>query len=170
MRPALLSLHLPAQNEENPLTYANHVINNKKTVHGIKNHHGSIKGMVTGIYIRGDIIYYQIRLINKSTIDYDVDLLRFYTRDRKKGKRTAIQENELTPVCIAGDVSRVKASGKNVIVAAMEKFTLPRNKFFGIQVIEKNGGRQLLLKVRDKKITKAVPLADECGRQDLMKV
>ena len=60
-------------------------------------------------------------LHNQSPIDYDIDLLRFYIRDKKQGKRTAIQETELTPLYIAGNTSLVKANNHNIIIVSLEE-------------------------------------------------
>jgi hypothetical protein len=93
-------------------------------------------------------------------IDYDIELLRFYIRDKKKGKRTAVQENEMIPLHVSGNSRQVKAPGNSVIVVALEKFTIPDAKFLAIQCMEKNGGRHLLVKVKNKNILKAIQLPD----------
>ena len=64
---------------------------------------------VIGTYIKNDIIYYQLRIKNHSPIDYDIKVLRFYIRDKKKGKRTAVQENELKPLYVSGNIAQVKS-------------------------------------------------------------
>lgn len=158
--PSAFVLHVPVQNETTPATYANDIADNPRTMHGIKNSKWDMNAKVIGIYIKGNVIYYQLRLENKSNIDYGIDFLRFYIRDKKKAKRTANQENELKPLYEAGNISQVKAGSSNTIVAALKKFTIPDAKYFAIQIIEKNGGRHLLLKVNNNKIIKAIPLPD----------
>ena len=152
--------HIPIQNEMPLSTYANSILDNTRTVRGIHDHIWDMDAKVTGIYIKGKVIYYQLKLENQSSIDFDVDLMRFYIRDKKKNKRTAIQENELKPLYVAGNVSLVKANSSNVIVVALEKFTIPDAKYLAIQVIEKNGGRHLLMKVHNNKVVKAILLSD----------
>jgi hypothetical protein len=63
-------------------------------------------------------------------------------------------------VIMAGNISQVKGNSQNVIVVALEKFTIPDAKYLAVQVMEKNGGRHLLLKVNNNKIIKAIPLPD----------
>jgi hypothetical protein len=87
-------------------------------------------------------------------------LLRFYISDKKKSKRTAIQENELKPLCVAGNMTQVKANSNSVIVVALDKFTIPDAKYLAVQFMEKNGGRHLSMRVSNRKIMKAIPLAD----------
>jgi hypothetical protein len=43
---------------------------------------------------------------------------------------------------------------------ALEKFTIPDAKFLAIQIMEKNGGRHLFMKVNNRKIIRAIPLPD----------
>lgn len=152
--------HIPAQNEMPLSSYANAILDNTRTVHGVHDHSWDMLARVIGIYIKGKVIYYQLRLENQSSVDYDVDFIRFYIRDKKKNKRTAIQENELKPLYVSGNTSLVKANSSNVIVVALEKFTIPDPKYLAIRIMEKNGGRHLMMKLNNKDILKAIPLPD----------
>jgi conjugative transposon TraN protein len=135
-------------------------LDNPKTMHGIKNHKWDMEAKISGIYIREDVIYYQMSLSNQSPVDYDIDLLRFYIRDKKKSKRTAVQETELKPLYIAGNSSQVKANSNSTIVIALQKFTIPDAKYLAVQVMEKNGGRHLFMKISNRKIMQAITLSD----------
>jgi hypothetical protein len=159
-KPPVWVYHLPTTKRETFQTYANGILDNSRTIHGIGDHSWDMKALVNGIYIKDNVIYYQLRLINESPIDYDIDLLRFYIRDKKKGKRTAAQENELKPLYVAGNTSQVRGNYQNTIVVALEKFTVPDAKYLAIQIMERNGGRHLLMKVNNKKIIKAISLPD----------
>jgi hypothetical protein len=51
-------------------------------------------GKLIGINFMGDVIYYQLRLENLSTIDYDIGLLKFCIRDKKRaGERRYRKKN-----------------------------------------------------------------------------
>jgi hypothetical protein len=141
-------------------TYANSILDNPKTIIGIKDASWDMIAKVIGIYIKDDVIYYQLDLQNQSPIDYDINFIRFYIRDKKKAKRTAIQEAEITPLYVAGNISCLKANTHNSIVVALNKFTIPDAKYLAIEIVEKNGGRNLLMKVNNRKIIKAISLAD----------
>lgn len=158
--PSVWVWHIPVQNETTLATYCNGILDNKRTIRGIGNHSWDMFAKVIGIYIKGNVIYYQLQLENKSPIDYDIELLKFYIRDKKKGKRTASQENELTPLHVSGNTSQVKANCDNTIVVALDKFTIPDRKCFAIQIMEKNGGRHLLIRVHNNKIVRAIMLPD----------
>lgn len=158
--PANWLYYLPVNSKASIATYANGILDNAKRLRGLNDTKWDIKGEVTGIYIKDNVIYYQVRLTNQSPIDYDIEVLRFYIKDKKKGKRTASQENELKPLYTAGNTAEVKANGRNIIVVALEKFTIPDAKYLGIQLMERNGGRHLLLKLQNKHILKADILPD----------
>lgn len=152
--------YLPELKKSTIATYANGILDNHRTVRGIRDRKWDIAASVNGIYIKDDVMYYQILLCNQSTIDYDIDLLKFYIRDKRKSKRTAAQENELTPLHISGNTRKVKGSDFSMIVVALDKFTIPDAKYLAIQLMEKNGGRHLLMKVNNNKIIRAIPLPD----------
>lgn len=158
--PSLWVWHIPLQNEATISAYCNGILDNKRTIRGIRDHSWDMFGKVIGIYIKRNVMYYQLKLENRSSIDYDVALLKFYIRDKKKGNRTASQENELTPLHVSGNISQVKANSNNTIVVALDKFTIPDRKYFAIQIMEKNGGRHLLMKVHNNKIVRAILLPD----------
>jgi conjugative transposon TraN protein len=152
--------HLPVNKDETVETYARGILDNPRVMRGIDDHSFDMKISIDGIYIRENVIYYQLKLMNESPIDYDIDLLRFFIRDKHKGKRTAVQENEVNPLYIAGNTHQVKGLSEDKVVVALEKFTIPDAKFLAIQVMEKNGGRHLLIRVGNNKIIKAIPLPD----------
>ena len=159
-KPAIWVYHLPEIKKATMATYANAILDNRRTLRGIRDNRWNIDAAVIGTYIKDDIIYYQLRIKNNSPIDYDIEILRFYIRDKKKDKRTAVQENELKPLYVSGNITQIKSYNQNVIVVALNKFTIPDKKFMGIQIMEKNGGRHLMMKLNNKDILKAIPLPD----------
>jgi len=152
--------HLPINKNATIATYANTILDNPSTIFRVWDYSWNVTSKVKGIYIKDDIMYYQLSLENNTAIDYTIDLLKFYIRDKKKGKRTAVQENELTPKYIAGNITKIKANSTSVFVLAMDKFTIPDAKYLVIQIFEKNGGRNLYMKVKSKNIMRAIPLPD----------
>ncbi len=159
-KPAVWIHHLPINSKASVTTYANGILDNPRSIRGINDGRWGMEAKVAGVYIKDNVIYYQLRLTNQSPIDYDIELLRFYIKDKKKGKRTASQENELIPLYVSGNTNKVKARSNNVVVVALEKFTIPDAKYLGIQVMEKNGGRHLFVKLQNKHILKAILLPD----------
>ncbi|HWV72872.1 MAG TPA: conjugative transposon protein TraN [Pseudosphingobacterium sp.] len=113
---------------------------------------------VNGIYIKEDNLYFRLQLDNATLLNYDIDQLRFYIRDKKKAKRTATQEIEVKPIYISGNSQVIYGNSSQVLVAVLEKFTIPDKKEMVVELFEKNGGRNLLLKLKNKKLIKAKQL------------
>ncbi|WP_207515931.1 conjugative transposon protein TraN [Longitalea luteola] len=140
--------------------YCKGILDNHRMMRGIVDASWDAMARVDGIYIKDNVIFYQLLLDNHSTINYDVDFIRFYIHDKKKSKRTAAQEIELKPLYIAGNVKSVEGMSRNTVSVAFEKFTLPDAKYLAIEIMEKNGGRHLSLKVSNRKIVRAQVLPD----------
>jgi conjugative transposon TraN protein len=158
--PFCLIYHLPVKDKESTLFYARDILDNTRNIHGIKDESWGVISKVKGIYVKAGIIYYQLQIINKSAIDYDVDFLHFYLSDKKRVKRTAFQENQISPVIIAGNTKCIKANSNSIIVAAIKKFTIPSGRQLVIDIHERDGGRNLLMKVGNNKIVHATRLPD----------
>ncbi|HUC82378.1 MAG TPA: conjugative transposon protein TraN [Flavisolibacter sp.] len=157
-KPATWVYHLPVQGKESIANTAAAIADNPKFIKWVKDKRWDMKAELIGIYIKDDVMYYQLLLTNQSSINYDIELLRFYIADKKKGKRTGVQEAELKPLHTSGNSALVAAGTSSTIVVALEKFTIPDAKFLGVQLLEKNGGRHLNLKLSNGRLMKARPV------------
>lgn len=110
---------------------------------------------LNGIYVHGDVLYFQVLLTNTSDLGYDTDQFRIYIRDKKRTKRSARQELEIVPVHTEGNPKRVEGKSENTVVLAFDKFTIPDKKELVLEVMERNGGRNLSIQVNNKHIVKA---------------
>ena len=153
-QPSVLVLQLPPNKKATISAYANAILNNPpRRISKVE--HGAVITKLSGIYIKDDVIYYQLEIHKHSPLDFDIELLKFFITDKKRSKRSSVQENELVPLYVAGNRSKVKAYNFSVIVVALDKFTIPDAKFLRIQLMEKNGGRHFNLKVYNQQILKA---------------
>lgn len=130
----------------------------KRTVWNLKDAAYGVQLRLTGIYIQNDVLYLQLRIENRSHIGYDIDQLRFFIRDQKEIKRTATQELELHPLYVKGSHPTVASLSEQVFVFALPKFPISDNKYLAVQLMEKNGGRHLELKVPNRTIIHAKPV------------
>jgi conjugative transposon TraN protein len=135
--------------------YATSILNSKRSIRFMGQSRYKIRLMLYGIYIKDDIIFYHVRLENNSNIDYDIELFRFFVRDKQKVKRTASQEICIAPISTFGEATRIKAQSSTDLVYALEKFTIPDAKRLMIEMFEKNGGRNLSLSIKNKTIVNA---------------
>jgi len=158
--PAVWVYQIPVQKGATMTTYANAVLVTQPIIRNLHDDKWDMHLYVTGVYIKGDVLYYQLSIQNKSPLDYPIDALRFSIRDKKQNKRTAIQEIELLPLLIAGNASLVKAHDITTIVVALEKHVIPDKKMLIVDVIEKGEGRSLSTRIDNKYILKAKQLPD----------
>lgn len=121
----------------------------KKKASGIKSSKFQMGLEVNGIFISQDVMYFRIALENKSKINYDIDQIRFFIRDQRKSKRTASQEIEMVPLYATSASLVIPDKSQVVKVFAFGKFTIPEKKYLTIQLIEKNGGRNLDVDIKN---------------------
>ncbi|GGA92899.1 conjugative transposon protein TraN [Puia dinghuensis] len=123
-------------------------------------HHGPVDNRnkmsirLDNVCIAGSMMFFRFQLRNHSNIDYNMNFLRLYIRDRVKSKRTSVQEKEILPVYEDGNTT-ISGDSSIVHVIAVPTFTLAGGKQFIVESYEKNGGRSLTLFVRNKTILKA---------------
>jgi len=146
----------PGNNNAAELTViAQNVFNAGKTIHGVKDEHEAVLLSLNGIYVNNDVFYFQFALKNKSQVSYDIKAIRFFIRDKKKSKRTAIQETEIQPIYTYGNDSSIKGESSQLRVLALQKFTLPDDKYLFVQITERDGGRDLHFRLKNRHIMKA---------------
>lgn len=99
-----------------------------------------IELFLQGVYTKNDLLYFSYVLRNHSTIKYDIASLRFYIRDKKKARRSAIRDNETLPLKVSY-VGRPEDPHGQTIIVAFPKFSIAEDKFFAAEVMEVNGDR-----------------------------
>ncbi|GAB3910351.1 conjugative transposon protein TraN [Mucilaginibacter boryungensis] len=111
---------------------------------------------IEGIYLDQGNMYFGMSVTNHSHIDYPVEFCSFFTRDRKKVKRMALQEQEEKPLYASCDFTRI-IPGKSTrhLVFAFPQFTISDSKLLVIDLYEKNGDRKLSLAIDGKQLLKA---------------
>ena len=110
------------------------------------------------IYIQGNIMFYHLKVSNKSNVPYHTDMLRFFVKDKQKVKRTASQELTETPVYHFGNAEVIGPKTTQDLIYAIPKFTIPDAKVLTIELMEQRGGRHLHLDVKNKTIVDAKPV------------
>jgi conjugative transposon TraN protein len=135
-------------------TFVERIKNLPPTHHGPADSRNKMSIRLDQVSIAGPLMLFRFRIANHSNLDYNMDFLRLYIRDRLKAKRTSVQEKEILPVY---EDSNMSIPGESVIthVIAVPAFTLAGGKQFIIEAYEKNGGRSLTLFVKNKTLLKA---------------
>lgn len=154
--PAHLSIHL---NEKATVLEENKFAGVCEKVQKLKSNlvhlqyaHAKMKLSMLGWYVRGSQLYCKLKIENRSQIGYDIEQLRFYIRDNNAVKRTASQEIILRPAHLQGDTGMIKGHSGRHWVVVLEKFTVPDDKHFAVEILERNGGRHLYLKTYNRQV------------------
>lgn len=140
---------LDNENQKKIEQYSKLALFKKKKIGGLKRSRFDINLSVNGIFIHQDVLYFRLVLGNTSKINYDIDQLRFFIRDQRKSKRTASQEIEILPLFSTSNSMLIPDKSEVNLVCALSKFTIPEKKYLTIQLIEKNGGRQLEIDIKN---------------------
>lgn len=144
----------PAINKTALAEYCAGVAERPSNIRRVTDSHAKVSLALNALYNTDDVIFCRLHLRNRSALNYDVEQFRFYIRDIQKTKRTATQENEIKPLYISGDTVTVKGHAENTWIVAIQKLTIPDGKYLAIEVMEKNGGRNLFIKVKNRHIMK----------------
>lgn len=139
-------------NEELLEKHAKTVLTAKNYHPGIKRTNSDVSLYLKGIFIKDDALYYRFIIANWSNVSYDIEQLRFFIRDQKRAKRTASQEIEITPLYVQRVPVRIAGKSKSTFVFALPKFTIPDQKYLAVQMMEKNGGRHVIMKLKNRHI------------------
>lgn len=126
------------------------------SLHGGHDAHDAIHVRLSGLYVQNDVFYFRLQFSNYASVSYDVADVRFSVLDKHKGKRTARQETLLEPVYTTMPVIAVGAGQKPVAVFALPKFTLQDGKYLRVHITEKDGGRDLVLRVTNRVLVRAM--------------
>lgn len=145
----------PLKNEKNLAFYSSKVAESKKHIHGIHDKAGNVSLALNAVFIKDNILFFKLVVDNPSCLNYDVEQFRWYIRDQKASKRTAVQEIEIKPVHTTGDMTAIQGRKRNVWVVALPKFTIPDGKYLKVELMEKNGGRHLRLNIKNRTIIRA---------------
>ncbi len=140
------------ENQKEVQQYASLALFRKMKISSLKEERFYIKLQINGIFIHQDVMYFRLLLGNASRINYDIDQLRFFIRDQKKSKRTASQEIEITPLFSTSNLKTINDESEVSVVFSFPKFTIPDKKYLVIQLIEKNGGRNVELDVKNNEL------------------
>jgi conjugative transposon TraN protein len=112
-----------------------------------------------GIYSVDDWLFFRLHLENLNNIDYGIDFIKTYIRDKKSDKYLALQEQEIYPFYIHFSNEKYKdmlPAGEQVeIVLFFHRFTIPKSRIMCFEFFEKNGGRHLEFNISNKQILKA---------------
>ncbi len=128
---------------------------NRRFIKGASSHCFDIQYSLRSIYINEGMLYFNIELRNDSNINFDIDYTTMKIVDRKVAKRTAMQEQIIEPLRAYNNVTRIEGKGRERVIFALKKFTIPNDKNLIIELHERDGGRHQRIKIRNREILNA---------------
>lgn len=118
---------------------------------------------LSGIYIRGDYLFFKLYIRNDSSIPFDIGFIGFFKSDRGRtgSKKRPKEEEQLTPEYVLNvDIKTLESNSEIFQIATFKRFTLSKRKRLYIQLWEGNRGeRKIELVARGKDLLRAAPLA-----------
>lgn len=110
--------------------------------------------VLKSLYIKDGLLWFAFRLKNHSLLDYRTDYIHFSIQDKKRAKRTAIQERVLPPVYSSPE-KVIPGNETRTMVFAFRPFSVPGHKKLVLQISEPDGGRLMILTMKNRTILKA---------------
>lgn len=127
---------------------------NKNNIQHVADKVGKVAFKLTNIASKEGNIIFCINMKNGSPLDYDVEYMKFYIRDKSKRKKEVSQEIEIKPHFayverngISNETKLGVSGGEFNFVFMIPKFSIAPDKVLAIDIVEKNGSRNLNLNV-----------------------
>lgn len=112
---------------------------------------GDVFLWLKGVYYDKDEIYFQFKIENGESVDYDVNFVKFAIATDYK-KSSSNQTVPHTPVYLFKQPKRVKGTTENHFVVVFKKFSLDKNKVLLVEMDEEKGSRNFSMKIHSKLI------------------
>lgn len=95
-------------------------------------------------------LYFVIQIKNNSTLDYDLNFLNIAIETRQKGKRKSLQRLYLKPIFKYNTPSKIVENELVKFVYVMPKFSISNDRRVILDLNEKDGERNIELKISHK--------------------
>lgn len=97
-------------------------------------------------------LYFVIQIENNSSLDYDLNYLNLFVETRQKGKRKSLQRIYKEPLYQHRLPSKIKEGTTERLVYVMPKFSMSDERRVVLELNEKNGERDIKLKIPHRMI------------------
>ncbi|WP_348800111.1 conjugative transposon protein TraN [Flavobacterium adhaerens] len=128
---------------------------NESVIKHIKAKRFGIEFMLKGIYIYRDKYYFHTEVKNSTNVPFQIDYIKFKVVDKKTAKRTVLQERPVIPLRDYKPLAAIGGNRTDQNVFLLDQFTLSEDKILLIEIFEKNGGRNQMLRVKNSDLIKA---------------
>ncbi|MBZ9650889.1 DUF4138 domain-containing protein [Psychroflexus montanilacus] len=127
--------------------FCSYLIKRNQRIGRIRKRKQDIVLKVENIVFDQEELYFVVEIKNKSSLDYDLNFLRFSVETRKKGKKKSLQDLYKEPVFKYNLPSKVKAHETVKLIYVLPKFSLGKDRRAVLELNERNGERNLKVNI-----------------------
>lgn len=127
--------------------FCSYLLVRKQRIGLIKKRNEGIVMSVENIVFDKNELYFVIQIQNKSTLDYDLNFLKFSIETRKKGKKKSLQRLYQEPIFTYNLPSKIAENETVKLIYVIPKFSISNDRRAILELNEKNGERNLKLKI-----------------------
>ena len=126
-----------------------------------------IEFLLKGIYINDDKFYFHTQIKNSSFVSFPIDFINFKVIDKKKAKRTVVQEVIKHPIRVYSTIDEVQGKTVSRNIFVLDQFTIADDKVLRIELHEKNGSRLQVLEIKNSHLLKSKLVKKQHKAEDL---
>ena len=126
-----------------------------------------IEFLLKGIYINDDKFYFHTQIKNSSFVSFPIDFINFKVIDKKKAKRTVVQEVIKHPIRVYSAIDEVQGKTVSRNIFVLDQFTIADDKVLRIELHEKNGSRLQVLEIKNSHLLKSKLVKKQHTAEDI---
>jgi len=119
-----------------------------------KTHRYKMELQLQTIYQVRDIMYFGCKITNKSNLPCTFDAVKLYMREGMQMKRSSMQQHDVIPL-YNDSISYIPGKSDMQFVMAVYQFSIPDRRKLVLELIERDGGRDLTLEITNRQLLKA---------------
>ncbi|MBU2998120.1 conjugative transposon protein TraN [Cellulophaga baltica] len=127
--------------------FCSYLLNSNQRIGSIKKRSQDIVLRVENIVFDKEELYFVIQVKNNSTLDYDLNFLNLSIETRQKGKKKSLQRLDQKPIYKHQLPSKIAEGEMMRFVYVLPKFSLANDRRVLLEVNEKDGERNIILKI-----------------------
>ena len=127
--------------------FSSYLIDRKQHIGRLKKRNEGIVLSIENIVFDKEELYFVIQIENKSSLDYDLNFLKLSVETRKKGKKKSLQRLYQEPIFKYNLPAKVKENETVRLAYVLPKFSMSNDRRAVLELNEKNGERNLKLKI-----------------------
>ena len=118
----------------------------RRRIYLLFDNHYKMSMRLKGVYVKQDLMFFRLGLVNRSNIDYLADTVRFFIlHDGRSSDPRLPQTKDIKPLYVYDGTSTYPGKTSQETVFVLPRVTLPKNGRLVIQLTEANGSRHLHL-------------------------